>query len=450
MSRVTEQLAKFLRRTRYEDIPPDCVQTAKLCVLDFLGVSLLGAKEPAATILNDFLSRGGGPPESTILYYGRKSSAMSAALANGTFGHALDFDDDSSTGAGHLTTCIAPALLALAEKLGRGGREILLCFVLAYEVGSILARTLEPEETQRGWHATSTIGTFAATAGAAKLLRLGENQIAQAFGIAATQTSGLRRNFGTMCKPFHAGKAAQKAVESSLLAQMGFSADEEIFDGKWGIFEVFSGRSPQFERLGFRIRENWFKPYPSCGCTHSALDAAISLRGRSQIDPRRIERVEVGVLPIAFDTLLFDHPRTPYEAKFSMPFCVSLALLQGEVLVDHFSLETMKDPLLNRLMKKVVMEADPGLAGGGYRGTYGASLRIRMSGGETLEEKVLAPRGHPRNPLSTEALLAKFRGCAQPLLSARRVHTVSDMIMNLEKMRNVRALMRSLKGARRK
>ena len=446
MSRVTEQLAKLLRRTRYEDIPPDCIRMAKLCLLDYLGVSLLGSKEPAARIINDFLSRSGGLPESTILYYGRKSSALSAALANGTFGHALDFDDDSSTGAGHLTTCIAPALLALAEKTVKGGREILLSFVLAYEVGSILARTLEPKETQRGWHATSTIGTFAATAGAAKLLGLGGKEIAHAFGIAATQTSGLRRNFGTMCKPFHAGKAAQRGVESSLLARMGFSADEKIFDGKWGVFEVFSGGSAQVRRKGFLIRENWFKPYPSCGCTHSALDAAISLRSRHGIDPRKIERIEVGVLPIAFDTLLYEHPRTPYEAKFSMPFCVSLALLRGEVSVDRFSLAEMKDPLLKRLMKKVVMEVDPGLAAGGYRGTQGATLRIRMGGGEILEEKVPAPRGHPRNPLPEETLLAKFRDCAKSLLPPGRIHSVADMIMNLEKMENVKALMRSLKG----
>ncbi len=448
MSRVTEQLVKFLRETRYEDIPPDCIQTAKLCLLDFIGVSLLGSKEPAAKIINDFLARCGGPPESTILYYGRKSSALSAALANGTFGHALDFDDDSSTGAGHLTTCIAPALLALAEKEVKAGREILLSFVLAYEVGSMLARTLEPKETQRGWHATSTIGTLAATAGAAKLLDLDEEEICHAFGVAATQTSGLRRSFGTMCKPFHAGKAAQKGVESSLLAQMGFTADEKIFEGKWGLFEVFSGEKAQVERQGFLIRENWFKPYPSCGCTHSALDAAISLRGRYEIDPRKIERVEVGVLPIAFDTLVYEHPRTPYEAKFSMPFCVSLALLQGEVSVDGFSLAQMKDPLLNRLMNKVFMEADPALAGGGYRGTYGATLRIQMSGRETLEEKVLAPRGHPRNPLPEETLLAKFRDCAKSLLPPQRVHSVADMIMNLEKMGNVKDLMRSLKGTR--
>jgi len=447
----TQQLTKFLLETRYEDIPSDCLQIAKLCLLDFLGVSLIGSREPAGRILNDFLTTVGGSPEATIIGYGEKSTALNAALANGTFGHCLDFDDDSSIGAGHLTTCVGPTLIALAEKMKKGGTEILLGFVLGYEIGSILAAALEPEQTRKGWHATSTIGTFASTAGAAKILDLKEGEVSCAFGIAATQTSGLRRNFGTMCKPFHAGKAAQKGVESALLAQKGFTGNKDIFGGIWGVFEIFSGRSSKIEGLAetlgnrFLIRENWFKPYPSCGCTHSAIDAAISLRHQYEIEPVEIEKIEVGVLPVTFDTLLYDRPETPYQAKFSMPFCISTAILEGKVLADQFSSSRIKDPLLLDLMKKVVMVADPELAKGGYRGTYGATLRIKMTSGKILTEKVQAPRGHPQNRLSKDALIDKYRNCAQSLLSSERIDASIDMVMNFEKMNRMEPLMRLMK-----
>jgi len=451
---LTKGLSNFIFEVRYEDIPSDCIDMAKLCFLDFLGVSILGCKEPVGRIIKDFLEKVGGSPESTIIGYGMRSSVPNAALANGTFGHAVDFDDDSSRGAGHLTSCIAPGLLALAESIGKNGQEILLAFILGYEVASILALAIEPKHTQSGWHATSTLGTFASTAAAAKILGLNRNEIAHAFGIAATQVSGLRRNFGTMCKPLHAGKASQRGVESCLLARMGFNGDPNILDGKWGFLQLFSGEMPDLNidefthRLGkvFLIRENWFKPYPSCGCTHSAIDAAISLQSQYKINPKIIEKIEVGVSPIAFDTLLYDEPKTPYEAKFSMPFCVSSALLEGKVLMKHFSSSRIKDLSLLDLMKKVIMYADPDFAEGGYRGTYGATLRIKMTSGEILTEKVRAPRGHPHNPLSTEALIEKYRDCARSILSIKQLDSSINMIMNLEKMEKVEPLMKLMKS----
>jgi 2-methylcitrate dehydratase PrpD len=448
---LTGQLTDFLLETRYEDLPTDCIEMAKRCLLDFLGVSLLGSEEPVGKMIENFLVKMGGAPESTLIGSGNKLPALNVALANGIFGHALDFDDDSSIGAGHLTTCIAPALLALSEKMERGGKDILLAFVLAYEVASILATFLEPGQTRNGWHATSTIGTFASLAGASKMLGLERSNIVRAFGIAATQTSGLRRNFGTMCKPFHAGKAAQRGLESSLLAQMGFTADGNIFEGKWGVLEVFSGESAPIDtvtdhlRKTFFIRRNWFKPYPSCICTHSAIDGAISLSHPFEMGQMKIEKIEVGVAPIAFDTLLYPFPETPYQAKFSMPFCIATALLEGSVTTNHFSSLRINDSKLLDLMKKVTMVADPELAENGYRGNYGAILRIKTEKGETLTEKVQAPRGHPQNPLSIEDLIQKYKECAKSILSNEQMESSIEKVMNMEKIGNVKLLMRSIK-----
>jgi len=424
---------------------------AKGCLLDFLGVSLLGSEEPVARMIENYLEGIGGFPESTLIGSGKKFPVLNAALGNGISGHALDFDDDSSIGAGHLTTCIAPGLLALSEIIGKGGKDFLLAFILGYEVGSFLATFLEPGQTKKGWHATSTIGTFATVAGVSKMLGLERNKIAQAFGIAATQTSGLRRNFGTMCKPLHAGKAAQRGLESSLLAQMGFTADGNIFEGKWGVLEVFSGESipttPVTHSLGktFLILKNWFKPYPTCACTHSAIDGAISLSRKYEMGRMKIERIEVGVAPIAFDTLLYPFPDTPYQAKFSMPFCVATALLEGSVSTNHFSPARIKDPALLDLMKKVTMVADPELAEGGYRGNYGATLQIKTEKGQTLTEKISVPKGHHQNPLSMENLILKFRGCAQSTLSKEQIESSIDRLMNLEKIDTFEPLMKSIK-----
>jgi 2-methylcitrate dehydratase PrpD len=425
---------------------------AKRCLLDFLGVSLLGSKKPSGRIIENFLDHLGGSAQSTIIGYGKKTSVLSAALANGTFGHALDFDDDSSVGAGHLTSCIAPCLLALAEWLNRRGADILLSFVLGYEVGSTLAMTVEPALTRKGWHATSVIGIFASTAAAAKMLDLKRDVIRNAFGVAATQASGLRRNFGTMCKSFHAGKAAMLGVESCLLAQEGFTGDRNIFEGKWGFPDVFSGGPqncdaiPQEFGTEFFIRKNWFKPYPSCGCTHAAIDAAISLRNQNEIDPMNVEKIEVGVLPIAFDTLVHNSPKTPDEAKFSMPFCVSTALMEGALTNNHFSAFRTEESSLVNLMKSVTMHVDPDLAKEGYRGTFGAVLRITFSDGQMLTKKVIAPRGHPQNPISVEDLISKYRDCTHLALSQELVEYSLDFVMNLEKMNDISPLMKSMKG----
>jgi 2-methylcitrate dehydratase PrpD len=280
---------------------------------------------------------------------------------------------------------------------------------------------------------------------------LERSEIPQAFGIAATQTSGLRRNFGTMCKPLHAGKAAQRGLESSLLAQMGFTADGNIFEGKWGVLEIFSGESipivPVTHHLGktFLILENWFKPYPTCACTHSAIDAAISLSHQYEIGGMKIEGIEVEVAPVAFDTLLYNSPETPYQAKFSMPFCVANALLEGSVSTHHFSPSRIKDPILLSLMEKVRMVADPSLAEGGYRDHYGATIRIKTEKGETLTENISVPKGHPQNPLSNEDLIRKYRECAKSTLSEKQIESSMDGVMNLEKIDTVEPMMKSIK-----
>ncbi len=448
---LTDQLTDFLLETRYEDLPTESIEMAKRCVLDFLGVSLIGSEEPVGRMIENYLEGIGGFPESTLIGSGKKFPALNAALGNGIFAHALDFDDDSSMGAGHLTACMAPGLLALSEKMGKRGKDFLLAFVLGYEVGSFLATCLEPGQTRKGWHATSTIGTLASVAAVSKMLGMEQDKIVQAFGIAATQMSGLRRNFGTMGKPFHAGKAAQRGVESVLLAQMGFTADRNILEGKWGVLEVFSGEStlsiPATHNLGkaFFILRNWFKPYPACACTHSAIDGAISINQRYGKSQMKIERIEVGVAPIAFDTLLFYIPETSYQAKFSMPFCVATALLEGSVSIDHFSPSRIKDPALLDLMKKVTMIADAEMAEGGYRGNYGATLRIKTEKGETLTEKISVPKGHPENPLSNADLLRKYRECAKSTVSEQQIESSVDRVMNMERIDGFEPLMRSMK-----
>ena len=240
-------------------------------------------------------------------------------------------------------------------------------------------------------------------------------------------------------------------VESCLLAQMGFTGDRNIFEGKWGFHDVFSGEPQNCNGLPlefgtkFFIRDNWFKPYPSCGCTHAAIDAAICLRNQNEIDPMKCERIEVGVLPIAFDTLIYNSPKTPEEAKFSMPFCVSIALMEGALTNEHFSASRLEESSLVNLMKRVTMHVDPALVKGGYRGTFGVVLRITLSSGQILTKKVLAPRGHPQNPISVESLISKYRDCTHSTLSHELVEYSLDFIMNLEKMNHIEPLMKSMK-----
>ncbi len=268
---VTTILADFVAKSRWEDCPASAVAAARGAIFDCLGVMLAGSLEPSARILQDVALAEGGSPLCTIVGTGRRSGAVWAALCNGTAAHALDFDDTNFTLLGHPSAPVLAAGLAAGELALADGQALVHAFLLGFEVETTLAAVINPEHYDHGWHATCTLGTLGAAAAAARLLGLDTPQIRTALAVAASQSSGLKENFGTMTKPFHAGHAARSGVLAALLAREGWTASEQALEGPQGFFNVLGAGSRRLEALD-TLGAPWkilssgvaVKPYPSC------------------------------------------------------------------------------------------------------------------------------------------------------------------------------------------
>ena len=244
------------------------MEKAKECFLDWQGVALAGTTDPGAKIIMQYVAAFGGKPEASVIGSPLKTDLAHAALANGLIGHALDFDDYHDETVIHASAACVPSILAIAEKYAIGGREFITAMVLGIDVCIRVGLALGDYHYQRGWHTTATAGTFGATAGAAKLLGLNVDQLVTAFGICGTQASGLRQVFGTMCKPFHAGKVSMEGILSASLASMGFTAPQTMLEGELGLLDVLTetpNEAVLLDQLGqkFYINHLSIKPYPT-------------------------------------------------------------------------------------------------------------------------------------------------------------------------------------------
>src|SRR2546427_4216052 len=298
---ATTAIADFVAKSRWEDCPASAVEAARRAILDCLGGMLAGSVEPSARILHAVALAEGGAPLCTVVGTGRRTGAVWAALCNGTAAHALDFDDTNFILLGHPSAPVLAAALAAAELALADGQALIHAFLLGFEVETTLAAVLNPAHYDHGWHATCTLGTLGAAAAAARLLGLDSEGIRTALAVAASQSSGLKENFGTMTKPFHAGHAARSGVLAPLLAREGGTASEQAPEGPQGFFNVLGAGSRRLEALD-TLGAPWkilasgvaVKPYPSCACTHSIIDGTLELRRAHAIRPEDVAEVTAG------------------------------------------------------------------------------------------------------------------------------------------------------------
>jgi len=443
---ATALLAEFVTKSRPEDCPKTTVEAARRAILDCLGVMLAGSIEPAARILQRVAQAEGGSPLCSVVGTKPRTGAVWAALCNGTAAHALDFDDTNFALMGHPSAPVLAAALAAGELALADGRAVLHAFLLGFEVETTLAEVINPAHYAHGWHATCTLGTLGATATAARLLGLDAAQTRAALAVAASQSSGLKENFGTMTKPFHAGHAARSGVLSALMAREGWTASEHALEGPQGFFNVLGAGQQTLEPLE-TLGAPWkilttgvaVKPYPSCACTHSIIDSVLELRRVQGIRPEEIERVTVGVTAGVQRILIHSRPRTGLQAKFSAEFVVAAALTDGRVGLATFQDERAQDPAIQRLMERVTMVVDPEIPGDRERHMW-TRLTVRLKDGR---DAIIAPRpvpGHPEHPLPLEALRAKFKECAGLVLPADRVDSVAQMVETLDACPDLRSL----------
>jgi len=450
---VSQKLAKFILQTDYQDIPAAALKRAGASLIDTAGTMLAGSKEEAAHILVKYVEKIGGTPTASIVGHKIKTSTYNAAMANGTIGHVQDYDDMSSTLIGHPSIAVLPAVLALGEENRISGKEMLSAFTVGIEVECKIGRGTIPKHYENGWHPTTTIGIFGATAASAKILGLNEQEIIYALGIAGSESSGLRENFGTMTKPFHAGRAAAKGIMSAMLAKEGFTSAPKIFEGEAGFCKVMAieyDENAITDNLGnpFDVADPGFtiKPYPTCGATHPAIDAVISLSREHDLKANEIQKIKCGTVPIAKDVLIYPEAKTPLEGKFSMPYCLAVALVERKVGFPQFTDEKVNDPEIRQLMEKVDMYLAPEMSDLGYRGTFNADIKIVLKDEKEYIKRIDHGRGDPVNPLSEDEIMEKYSDCAALALDSEKIKRSKEMLSDLNQISDISLLMDILRG----
>jgi 2-methylcitrate dehydratase PrpD len=440
---ITGKISEFIVETRTKDIPRKALDLAQMGITDFCGVALAGSREKQSGILKDYAQKMGGTPQASVIGGGFKTSTYLAALVNGTTGHGLDYDDIAVSLIGHPSVFLVPAILAMGESLHSSGEDILTAYVIGYETACQLAIPLLQSHYTQGWHSTANFGSLGAAASVSHLLKLNVGQTRYALGIAASLAGGLRQNFGTMTKPLHAGKAAANGIQAAVLAQGGFTADENIIDAPIGFAKIFGHNGKvDWEYVGNGFGKTYLitgtegleiKPYPSCGFTHTAIDAALQIKREHQFDAEDIVSVELGVSPFDKQILIHHNPRTDLEGKFSLEYCVARALLSGAVLLKHFTDEAVTEAKIQSLIGKMKwVEKFPLPQMGTETGLGMKSVSIKLKNGQEYSVKAVIAKGMPGNPLTREEFEVKYRDCASIVLSKADVEKSLLLLNNLK------------------
>ena len=321
---VSEALGAFITSTEFGDLSAGQVTAAKNAISDCHGCMIAGSATATATIVRRVAEVSSARGASTVIGGMAALSAQAAALANGTAAHALDYDDILWTQYGHPSATVWAAALAVCEAVGGSGQDVILAYAIGVQINGKLGRLVNPAQYAHGWHATATVGVIGSTAAACKLMGLTPEQTAMALGVAASEACGVRRNFGTMTKPFHAGNAARGAVLAAELAREGFTSDLTAFEGEFGWARTLNARTvPSALELGVQLRSGWeleqpgivFKRYPACGATHCALDAIIAIKNENQLATDEMEKIICDASPFAKTVLLYPRPDTGLEGK---------------------------------------------------------------------------------------------------------------------------------------
>lgn len=445
---TTAELCNFLVTTSFEDLPEDVLTHAKRMLLDTVGVTLLGADTPPASKLQSTLTLNDS--DSKIVGTGNSTSLSQAARIHGVMAHALDFDDVHHRMGGHPSAPVLSALLPVAEQNRVSGKELLLAFVLGTEIELFLADVLNPGHYERGWHPTSVLGTLGAAGAVGVLLNLDKPELRQALGIAASSASGTKENFGTMTKPLHVGNAARAGLEAGILANTGFTASQEILEASFGgFFDLFEGQpehdyDDHLEHLG----DPWclldppvgFKPYPSCGSTHSAIDAALAIQNTHDFDIDDIESVQIEEHPRRLGHTNKPDPETSLDGKFSVQYCVAVALNEQTVWLDHFDDENIARETYQSLLERITVS--PGSDDFEDR-EWGARVTVTTKN-QVESVTIEAPRGSSKKPLSQADLEDKYRRCARTTLESDQVERSLSCIESLESVEDITELLNDL------
>lgn len=416
---------------------------------DALGCILAGAGEEVPRRVAGAVARW-GHGSAHVIGGGPGLPAPWAALVNGAAAHVLDYDDTFEPLSGHATAVLVPAILALGEELDAAGPALLEALVVGLEVMACVGRGVNPRHYQLGWHATSTIGAIGAAGAAARLLGLEARRANDALSLAVSMAAGTRMQLGADAKSVHAGLAAKAGILAATLAAAGVGGAAEALEGPWRFAEIFAGRAappgsmaPPAEEAPLAVEQPGLglKAYPTCAATHLSLDALLALRAREPFAPEQIEAIETALPLTLRRNLMHDDPRTAMQARFSMPYCLAAAAVQGALGPADFEEEAIFRPAIRALMPRIRMRALEEPEG---RPPPPTSLAIRLRDGRVLSETRRARRGSPALPLSEAEQVAKFAACARRRLPPARIEAALALIAGLAQGGSARGLVAAL------
>jgi 2-methylcitrate dehydratase PrpD len=463
--RVTSAVVDFICRTTWPDLPADAIAIGKRCIIDALGVMLAGSTQPAGRILRDHARNMDGRAESWVLGPDPfRTGAASAALVNGTSGHALDWDDTQLATTpdrifGLLTHPTVPPLsaaLAIGEQRRVSGKQFLEAFLTGFEVECKIAEAIHPDHYMKGFHSSGTSGTFGAASAAAKLLQLDGDQTSHALAIAASMASGIRVNFGSMTKPLHVGRASQNGVMAAQLAASGFTGGQHALDPPWGFFQVFShgsgfDRARIIGKLGRPHAIVWpgvsIKPYPCGVLGHPMMDAMRRLVIAHNVQADQIAAIRVRAGSNILNPLRYAIATNELEAKFCPAFMVSAIALRRKAGIREFNDSFVQSAPVQSLMRKVERVLDAGIEAKGWE-KIRSTVEVDLTDGRRLVEHADERyRGGPDLPFTRDELFEKFTDCASLVLPGVRVKETFEMVETLEDLPDIGDLSRVLTTA---
>jgi 2-methylcitrate dehydratase PrpD len=425
---LTNYVGTFVTMAKYQNLPGEVIELGKKSILDGLGLALAGSRADSGAISRQYAEQAGVcGGTATIIGATKKTSPRYAALVNGISIHADDFDDTQLAAAKdrvyglltHPTVPVLPAIFALAEQRTATGKEWMLAYHVGVEVECKVAEAIAPRHYQDGFHTTGTCGPFGSVAACAKLLKFDLSKTLNAFGLAASQSGGLRENFGTMTKPFQAGHAAEAGLVSAELVALGWTAAEQIFEADRGFFHAAGGSydpAAILDRLGnpwtFASPGVSLKPYPSGSLTHPAMTELARLIDAHHIEAARVEKLDIGANHQMTTTLLHHHPKTGLEAKFSMEFCLAILLLERKAGLGQFSDRVVHRPDVQEMIGRINFYVDPEAESAGFD-KMTSILKMHFKDGSVITGRAEFAKGSPANPMSFDEAAAKFRECAE-------------------------------------
>jgi 2-methylcitrate dehydratase PrpD len=462
VSPLTDYVAGFVAGLRTRDIPSDVAHLGKRSVLDGLGLALAGAASQQGDISRRYLEGLGigSNAGSTVIGAALRLPARFAAFANGLAIHADDYDDTQLAVAkdrvyGLLTHPTAPALppvLALAERDRRSGADLMLAYQAGVEVECKVAEAILPRHYQQGFHSTATCGSIGAAAGAAKLLGLDREATRRALSLGATQAGGLRENFGTMTKPFHAGRAAENGVVAAELAALGFTASPNGLEADRGFFRA-AGGGYSAEMIDGKLGNPWtfhfpgvsIKPHPSGSLTHPGMAVMMDLIRAHDLKPARVTRVSVGTNHNMPNALIHHRPVNELQAKFSMEFCMAILLLERKGGLEQFTDEVVNRTDVQAMIGRVDFGVHPEAEAAGFD-KMTTIIEVELDDGSKFSGRADFGKGSPANPMTDDELSEKFRQCAAwGGLDKARTEEILKVVWKIEGLNDVNELTKLLR-----